>query len=285
MSNRPIIAEVVGGLGNQLFIYAAALEQARRLNVEVWLDLSWFDLQDKRGFSLDQFFDSLLYVPSSGESFPLPSLSKFFSSLRKASVFQEENHYFQEEMFSIPEGTRIRGYFQSTKYFPSVRGLMARAVREAQVTRKELEVIEDIRSHPFNAIHVRRGDYFYDAATAAYHGITTREYFEVGARLLGNPDLPCLVFSDSEDLVRTELDGIRNLVFDPRLSDLGEVATLKLMSCAEGLVTSNSSFSWWAAFTLNHFAPAATVVTPRPWSKDIFFNTELIDNRWINLGL
>jgi len=284
MTKAPVIAEIVGGLGNQLFIYATALEQARRLNLEVWIDQSWFDTQDKRVFSLGHFFDDLQFVDGSNEVSP-PGISTLLSRNRKVRLFQEKNHFFQKEIFDITAGTRIRGYFQSTKYFPSLRGLMAQAIREAKVTKREQALIDEICSKPFNSIHVRRGDYSFDPATSAYHGITTREYFEVGTRLLGNPDLPCLVFSDSEDAVRTELDGIPTLVFDDRLSNLGEVATLKLMSLSAGLVTSNSSFSWWAAFTMTHFDPGVAVVTPRPWSKDIFFNSELIDHRWINLGL
>jgi hypothetical protein len=78
---------------------------------------------------------------------------------------------------------------------------------------------------------------------------------------------------------------MRELVFDSRISPLGELATLKLMSLASGIVMSNSSFSWWAAYTMSHFDPASTVISPRPWSKDIFFNEELVHRRWWNIGL
>ena len=75
-----------------------------------------------------------------------------------------------------------------------------------------------------------------------------------------------------------------DLVFDSRISLLGEVATLKLMSLASGIVMSNSSFSWWAAYTMSHFDPDSTVISPRPWSRDILFNEELINRSWWNVG-
>ncbi len=38
-----------GGLGNQLFVYAAALEQSRRLDCPLYLDCSGYDAGNRRG--------------------------------------------------------------------------------------------------------------------------------------------------------------------------------------------------------------------------------------------
>jgi hypothetical protein len=56
------------------------------------------------------------------------------------------------------------------------------------------------------------------------------------------------------------------------------------MSLASGIVMSNSSFSWWAAYTMSSFNPSTSVISPRPWSKEIYFNEELIDRRWWSVG-
>lgn len=291
MAHKNIITEMSGGLGNQLFIYAAALEQANRLGVNVLADVSWFDRQDERTYMLGHLFPNLQVVGgSSGASRILYEASSILIRFRKHSFFVEKGFYetknsFDDGIFSITEGTRLRGYFQSTKYFPSSGALVAEAIRQARVSKEEQSILDDICSRPFNAIHVRRGDYFLNPSTREFHGLTTKEYFEAGSRLFGNSTLPCLVFSDSPQLARKELDGVGNFVFDPNTLDLGDVATLKLMSYAKGLVISNSSFSWWAAFTMSQYDSSAVIVTPRPWSKEVEVNHELIHQNWINLSL
>ena len=291
MVNKNIIAFLSGGLGNQLFVYAAALEQADRIGVNVLADVSWFYRQDKRVYLLGHLFPNLQVIGgSSRASRTLSKASSILNRLRKHSVFVEKGFYetknsFDDGIFSITEGTRLRGYFQSTKYFPSSGALVAEAIRQARVSKEEQSILDDICSRPFNAIHVRRGDYFHSPSTRDFHGLTTKEYFEAGSRLFGNSTLPCLVFSDSPQIARKELDGVGNFVFDPKTLDLGDVATLKLMSYAKGLVISNSSFSWWAAYTISQYDACAVIVTPRPWSKEIDVNHNLIHQNWINLSI
>ena len=38
-----IVIKLMGGLGNQMFQYAAGLSAAERLGTELKMDLSWFD--------------------------------------------------------------------------------------------------------------------------------------------------------------------------------------------------------------------------------------------------
>ena len=88
MSNKNIIAFLSGGLGNQLFVYAAALEQADRIGVNVLADVSWFYRQDKRVYLLGHLFPNLQVVGgSSRASRTLSKASSILNRLRKHSVF------------------------------------------------------------------------------------------------------------------------------------------------------------------------------------------------------
>jgi hypothetical protein len=282
----PVVAKLMGGLGNQLFIYAAALEQARRLGVEIEVDTSWYEDKTDRFYRLHEMFGAPLHRAKSSRfrqllEFARPLLEKFDLWME----FKERSHRFQPEIFKIRPGTTIEGYFQSPKYFPSVGAEIADSIRNLIVSAAEQAVIDDVSSRPFMAIHVRRGDYLSEVHTREVHGLTTREYYEASLNLIAGRGGPCIVFTDSPQEAEKELRGMGELVFDSRIFPIGELATLKLMSLASGIVMSNSSFSWWAAYTISHFNPDSTVISPRPWSRDILFNEELINHRWWNVGL
>jgi hypothetical protein len=286
VSESPVVAKLMGGLGNQLFIYAAALEQARRLGVDIEVDTSWYLDKTNRFYKLDQLFGHPLHQAKSSH---FRQLLKFARPLLKQfdlwTEFKETSHRFQPEIFRICPGTTIEGYFQSPKYFPSVGAEIAESIRNVIVSSAEQAIIDDVSSRPFMAIHVRRGDYLSEVHIREAHGLTTREYYEASLRLIAGRGGNCIVFTDSPQEAENELGGMSELVFDSRIFSLGELATLKLMSLASGIVMSNSSFSWWAAYTTGHFNPDSTVISPRPWSKEIYFNEELISDRWWNVGL
>jgi len=284
--NSPIVAKLMGGLGNQIFIYAAALEQARRLNVSLEVDTSFYRTHTKRVYGLDELFGPPLHEAKSSR---LGRVLEFARPLLKRSdlfgEFKENSHRFQPEIFNIGPGATIEGFFQSTKYFPSVGAEVAQSIRNVIVSTSEQAIIDDVSSKPFIAIHVRRGDYSSESHIRDAHGLTTGKYYEASLEILGRKDAPCIVFTDSPEETEKEFAGLRGLVFDSRLLPLGELATLKLMSLASGVAMSNSSFSWWAAYTMSHFDPDSTVISPRPWSKEVYFNEELIDPRWWSVGL
>lgn len=284
-ANLPITAEVVGGLGNQLFIYAAALEQATRLGVGLELDTSWFASQDKRQFELDQIFP----VRTSKTNGLAKITNRIFSGLQlhanQSPVFSESSWEFNQDIFSIVPGARLRGYFQSLNYFPSVGRQVANGILNSELDDTEHEIVKRFTDREFNAIHVRRGDYLLDKSTMAFHGLTSRRYFEASLKLLPKLNSPLVVFTDSVEQTKAELEGIPDLWFPDELQSLSDIATLKLMSNASNLVMSNSSFSWWAAYVVSTMKPEATIICPRPWSRDIVFNHELIKSSWISLGM
>jgi hypothetical protein len=291
VSDSPVVARITDGLGNQIFIFAAALEQARRLGVDVEVETSFYTIHTKRAFGLNQLLGLPLRETTPREANPSIArriLKYVLRRLKRSDLlkeFRERSYRFQPEIFDIRPGTTIEGFFQSPKYFPSVGAEIAECIRNVVVSATEQAVIDDVSSRPFIAIHVRRGDYVSESHLREAFGITTREYYEKSLEIISGRGIPCIVFTDSPQEAKHELEGMRELVFDSRIFSLGDLATLKLMSLASGIVMSNSSFSWWAAYTMNHFDPDSTVISPRPWSREIYFHEELIDRRWWSIGL
>jgi hypothetical protein len=290
-SDSPVVAKLTDGLGNQIFIFAAALEQARRLGVNVNVDTSFYRIHTKRAYGLNELFQPSIHETSIHEATPsfarriLKYVLRRLKRFDLVNEFREKSYRFQPEIFNIRPGTTIEGYFQSPKYFPSVGVEIAQCIRNVVVATSEQAIIDDVSSRPFIAIHVRRGDYLSESHLREAFGITTRKYYETSLELIGGRGVPSIVFTDSPQEAKEELRGMSELVFDSRIFSLGDLATLKLMSLASGIVMSNSSFSWWAAYTMEHFNPDSTVISPRPWSKEIYFNEELINPRWWSVGL
>jgi hypothetical protein len=119
------------------------------------------------------------------------------------------------------------------------------------------------------AVHVRRGDYMSSSHKWAYHGILQRDYFVRGfQRLVAHANrtgirtdqLHLAVFCEESGRAWAEknvvMPGIgRDIVVDVVGTDharngrcAGEESVLLGMAMADYLVTSHSSFSWWAHF-------------------------------------
>ena len=54
-------------------------------------------------------------------------------------------------------GTTLVGYFQSSRYFPSVRRALLDSLWNVTETAQESAVIADFRSRPSVTLHLRRG--------------------------------------------------------------------------------------------------------------------------------
>ena len=138
-----ILVRLKGGLGNQLFQYAAARALALKHNTEVFLDLTL--LQDRTPLMDAVFRDYELYAFNLKENFankkiieyynPLPTsilkriLNKIRKIILKPSVYIESAHLYNSTFFKLPDDSCLVGLFQSEKYFESI----------ADTIKKELE--------------------------------------------------------------------------------------------------------------------------------------------------
>jgi hypothetical protein len=277
---QSITVEPVGGLGNQIFILAAGLEQAQRLGAQLIVDDGWYKSQEKREFQLCQIFPDLILQNAAERSPTAKRWFEFFSKPVSSQIFTEKSSEYDPRIEQVGQNSRLRGYFQSVRYFPTVGKKVVDSILDAPVSDSEKIILDRLQSKPYNAIHVRRGDYVSEKITSEYHGATSRAYFEKAIDFFEDSYKPILVFSDSPDLASEELAGIDGLWFESELSNLGDVATLKLMAGADSLVMSNSSFSWWAAYCIQTTKGSPRIVAPRPWSRDIDLNLDLILPNW-----
>src|SRR5262245_19788583 len=126
-SSPLIVARIQGGLGNQMFQYAAARGVAERQKGQVKLHLFSNGADQPRDFLLNSFNASVEFA-SQGELDALtddrePGLRRWNPfAVRKAAqrrirVVREKGYAFAPEILQLSGEVYMDGYWQSEKYF------------------------------------------------------------------------------------------------------------------------------------------------------------------------
>lgn len=267
-----ITVEMQGGLGNQLFGWAAGYALSKRLGLNLTLDISNLI---SRPYELDAFKLSENIAISKNKRLSTPRL------LSKRSVFTETSFRYDRDFEEIKRPKLIKGYFQSWKYFHSSREAIRSQLslkEESEDLRRLLEIVGEYR---VLAVHVRRGDY---VGLSNYHGLTSDGYFKNAIELMENFSNfeKIMVFSDDIESARRMLPEANYFISSKELNSSPE--TITLMSRCESLIGSNSSFSWWAGFLTND--DSALRIFPRPWfANESLDSRDLLPAKWITLGI
>ncbi len=285
-----IISHVNGGLGNQLFQYAAGKALATRLGVSLGLDLRHFDRNPAHDLALGHFnvsFEKLDQnrLPPSRHRNPIGHLVWRGLGL-KPRLYREKSLGYNDAFGRLNDKTYLKGYWQSERYFADI----------TDIIRHDLEIITapDERNRAMRAemenkmsvsLHVRRGDYVADAATNATHGTCSVDYYSQAAELIATktktePVIFC--FSDDPEWVAAEI----KLPFPMRVVGHNDAShnyeDLRLMNACRHHVIANSSFSWWGAW-LNP-SPDKIVVAPNRWfAHPGMNNPDIIPDGWVRI--
>lgn len=250
-----------GGLGNQMFQYAAGRSLSARWNTDLVLDLRYYaNVSDRqtKAFALASFpIDATITDYSTGlhAHHPLRRLMRKVVSERPGQIYREPELTFDRAFFELPDGTKLTGGFHSWRYFDDVADTL---VRELTPT---LDVPSTAYGQPLAdcvAVHVRRGDYL----TTAGFAMQDFEGYYRRALQMARQWGPLLVFSDDPQWCRSAplFEGA-SVYETPRGAPAAH--DLLAMSRCGGLVIANSSYSWWAAWLA--WQRGARVITPTQW--------------------
>lgn len=294
-------------LGNQLFMYAAGLAQARRLGAPLYFNLGFLRFRrpprDYPKINTLTGFDHGAVIPEEPAAHRSPLLAgegltwahtghnllaRLPGERPGRRVFAERSFGYDRRIDEITPGTTLLGLFQSWRYFERVAGELADRIgtlREPSSWYREMTA----RIRPGDgaiALNVRRGDYVTEQQQRI-QGLATRAYYEHGLdhlRRLGL-DGPVYVASDSLADVMTELDGLGGpgglVPIDPP-PGTDPLEALLVLSRATGLVAANSTFSWWAGYLGGRHG--IEVIAPRPWFTRTGLDTrDLMPPDWLTL--
>lgn len=286
-----IVVKLVGGLGNQMFEYAAAKGLAAKLGVETKIDKGWFNQiptnatprhYELNSFKLKQDFIGLepFFAGASLASRGKALVASAFG--RKVLKLYRESHYhYSPDLLRQPDNTYLDGYFQSEKYFAHIReDLLADfswAKPAVGKNKKLLEVInKDVNSV---SIHVRRGDYVSNENATEFHGLRGIDYYQAATKTIEKsvkkPNY--YVFSDEPDWCKENLKFKHNTTYIDWNTDGAE--DMRLMKSCRHNVLANSSFSWWSAWL--NANEDKIVVAPKQWFSDPTINTDdVVPESW-----
>ena len=273
-----IIVELLGGLGNQLFQYAAGRATALRLGTSLALDTRFLDQDRKRAFALGAFrvrattFNGWQRPPwrIDGEWWPwlrLVAAERLGQPLPMARFKEDDSAgTFDGSSLQLGRSTVMSGYFQSERYFAEFATVLKHELTLASSPSPSFQqaAIAISAAGPNSvSLHIRRGDYATDPTTAAVHGLVGCDYYSRALAALATQIVRPSIFLFTDDL--RALAEIEALDLRPHvLSGLGltDAEEMMLMAACRHHVIANSSFSWWGAWLGQH---GGTTVAPGRW--------------------
>ncbi|MGO2233619.1 MAG: alpha-1,2-fucosyltransferase [Marinomonas sp.] len=255
-----LIVRIKGGLGNQLYCYAAARRLSLMNDCELIIDdSSGFerDFEYKRKFMLDYFNIKSRKAEKKDLFFPFNRMQRFlikrFSRLRKI----ENRNYIEQEIedfdprilnIKLERNTTIDGLWQSELYFSDVENIIRDDLYISPPTDDEnLKIFKRIKETASVAVHVRwfGGELSETNATSEY-------YIEALQKIEAQfPNSDYFVFSDDPDRSKKLIKFPSNkvtFVEHNNGDDKHAIWDLWLMSNCKNFIIANSTFSWWGAW-------------------------------------
>jgi hypothetical protein len=265
-----IIVRLRGGLGNQLFQYAAAKALADHHDTELKLDLYTYTQHKYRKFELSKFnIDageaSRQEVHKFTGNNPVGRyLNKRENYLRCPAVFAQPHYHFYSDFFSLPSDLYLSGYWQSEKYFEKVSGIIHSQFTPSRPLDERTAALQrKMNSEESVAVHIRRGDYTASKYNS-FFGLVPRAYYDQALdRMRSDIHNPVFyIFSDDPAWCRENFLGPDANVIDYNKGDDAFKDLLLMASCRHNVIA-NSTFSWWGAWLNSN--PAKKVIAPQQW--------------------
>lgn len=247
-----------GGLGNQMFQYAALRGIAAHHNYD-WVVPKQIDY----GTSNYGLF----------ECFKMESvLEKNFGITNYNSISTGCSQFSSNFFNSCPDNINLHDYFQTEKYFKNVESIIRKDYSfKDDILESCLEVMDDLLNPIF--IHVRRGDY---VKLQNFHKLCGIDYYEKSLEFFSN-DCNVLIFSDDIDWCKEQsifqddrfMFSESKIFYNHKTYSAGEMThwlvpyyDLCLMSLCNGGIIANSSLSWWGAWLQEGINK---VIAPKDW--------------------
>lgn len=289
-----IAARLIGGLGNQMFQYAAGRSLALRHGCELRLDTS-----DFVGYSLHQGFElSSVFGIECRQNDPLKQgrllswqrnritrrLLKLWPSLQIGglSVVNEPHFHYWPGWLKLGSPAYLAGYWQSELYFND----FADQIRKDFQFIKPLdpisaEIADEIHAGVSVSVHVRRGDYVTNSKNTAVYGLCEPSYYANAIEYMTDRLGPIrlFVFSDDIEWARANLPlGAHSNTFVSHNKGVDSWRDMQLMCMCQHNIIANSSFSWWGAWL--NVSKNKIVVAPKKWFANDNDTKNLFPNGW-----
>ena len=273
MSKLKVVACIKGGIGNQLFSYAAARSLALKNNADLVIDAENGFKKDhdyKRTYQLDHFSIPCPRAKYFERFEPFPRLRKKFNRIYNQffgfgkGVYIEQIGVDYEPRFleiKLDGLVYVEGYWQSEKYFKDIETVIRNdLIIKAPKDLKNQSMAAKIRSVNAVAIHLR----FFDMPGDGGVNNASKEYYINAIKKIEEleANVHYFLFSNEPDEILKVLDlkNVNYTIVNHNSADHLAYADLWLMSLCHHFIIANSTFSWWGAW-LGGFSDKK-VITP-----------------------
>ncbi|WP_102948649.1 alpha-1,2-fucosyltransferase [Aeromonas caviae] len=269
---------LMGGLGNQLFQFAAGYVYSQRHKEELYIDLGYVNQYPAHGgYRLDRLLLSD-YISGTIESnaqerfknrtiIKLPILTRFFNG----RFYHESFHSSEKNDVTSSACPIMLGYWQDVKFFHEAHSFLKSIIVPRNISKRAQVLQSKIADKSMSSvsIHVRRGDYINNESVLKVHGVCSIDYYNNAIARIKEyvQDIRFFVFTNDVDWVGEKF---KDLFLDTDVIFVGgnsQEEDLWLMSQAKHHIIANSSFSWWGAWLAKH--ETQIVIAPTPWYDQV----------------
>lgn len=260
-STVKIITRLFGGLGNQLFGYAAARRLSLVNNAELVIDdISGFesDTVYQRHSQLNHFNINCRKATPAERLEPLSRARRYLlRKLNQHKPFEERTYIVQEGVnfdqrllkFNPQSTVYLEGYWQSEEYFKDVEAVVRADLRITPPTDPaNLNMARRMYGCKAVAVHVR----FFDEPHVSGINNISGDYYTNAIEIMEQhlPDAHYFIFSDKPQIARAciSLPDERVTLVGHNQGDESAHADLWLMGQCSHFIIANSTFSWWGAW-------------------------------------
>ena len=291
-----VISQLIGGLGNQMFQYAAGRALAEKNLSTLALDISAFSTYGlHQGFELQRIFacPAKIATPSDiklvlgWQTMPLLRrvLSRhYFRRLVGDNLVLEPHFHYWPQINAVSGDCYLQGYWQSEKYFKDIESLLrADFTFQTAMTGQNQQLSEHIRAVNAISLHIRRGDYVNNPSTLATHGVCSPEYYRDAIQYIASRVAQpyFFIFSDDMAWVKAQFKLDFPCQYVEHNTGSESYNDMRLMSLCQHHIIANSSFSWWGAW-LNASADKI-VIAPKKWFQIDKMTQDIYPDGWVRL--
>jgi len=272
-----IVVKLKGGLGNQMFQYAALRALSLKYKKKAYLDLQLINNHqiETNTFTPRNFSLNIFKIKAT----PLSPLLKFFFKARHAI---SRNNYDDGINFnSIKFPACLDGYFQSENYFKKYRKEILKDFSlKYPLDEKNETILQEIVKQQAVSLHIRRGDYITKPKVFLFHGVCSIEYYKAAIEYIKKKTDSPVFYIFTDDPIWVQNNFMVSIFSNKiRLVNINQGADswkdMYLMSKCKHNIIANSSFSWWGAWLNQN--PDKIVIAPKQWFADPTMNSKTVD--------
>jgi hypothetical protein len=290
-----IIVKLFGGIGNQMFQYAAGRGLANRNSCELKIDISHFNnLVLPNGLPYRSFDLSIFHIRADVASEKEIKLygdephSIFKRGVKKIKnlivpyvVLNEPHFHFYPEFMKAKGNIYIEGYWQSEKYFKEIEHEIRNDfIIKTTLNQEGNRLLKKIMSTNSICLNIRRKEFATNQYINQFVGLNyICDAVELMASKIENPHF--FIFSDELAWVKQNVKISHNYtIVEENLYGDKFRDCLFLMTSCKHFVIPNSTFGWWGAWLGDN--PNKIVIAPKQWFRDDSKSTsDLFPENWI----